>query len=53
MARRMLVAGNWKMNGVGEHLADIRAISEGIGFHPGVDVALCLPATQFVLWSHF
>ena len=44
MARRMLVAGNWKMNGVAENLADIRAIADGASRYPGVDVSLCLPA---------
>ena len=45
MVRRMLVAGNWKMNGIADNLADIRAIAEGAGQHLNVDVALCLPAT--------
>ena len=44
MARRKLVAGNWKMHGLSGDLGEIAAISiaaETIG----VDVALCLPAT--------
>ena len=44
MARRKLVAGNWKMHGLSGDLGEIAAISiaaESIG----VDVALCLPAT--------
>ena len=45
MARRMFVAGNWKMNGVAENLPEIRAIADGPRHYPGVDVALCLPAT--------
>jgi triosephosphate isomerase len=44
MTRRMLVAGNWKMNGLGASLDEIRAIAEGARL-PSVDVALCLPAT--------
>ena len=44
MVRRMLVAGNWKMNGTAENLTDIRAIAEGSRRYAGVDVALCLPA---------
>lgn len=44
MARRKLVAGNWKMNGVSGDLGEVAAISiaaETID----VDVALCVPAT--------
>ena len=43
MANRKLVAGNWKMNGIADDLAEARAIAAGAG--EGVDVALCLPAT--------
>ena len=43
MAGRKLVAGNWKMNGIGSDLDQVRAIAEGAG--GGADVALCLPAT--------
>ncbi len=42
---RKLIAGNWKMNG---RLADLDAISAIISVaadYPGVDTALCLPAT--------
>jgi triosephosphate isomerase len=43
MTRRMLVAGNWKMNGLGEDLVEAVAIAEA---SPStVDVALCVPAT--------
>ena len=45
MARRKLVAGNWKMHGTAADLAEIRAIAEGARQFDGVDVALCLPAT--------
>lgn len=45
MAQRMLVAGNWKMNGVASSLSELSAISREAGDHPLVDVALCLPAT--------
>ena len=41
----MLVAGNWKMNGVADNLADIYAIVTGARQFPAVDTALCLPAT--------
>ena len=43
MARRKLVAGNWKMNGIAADLKQAREIAEGAG--TGADVALCLPAT--------
>ena len=45
MSLRKFVAGNWKMNGTGENLADVRAIAEGASGHSSVDCALCLPAT--------
>ena len=43
MARRKLVAGNWKMNGIADDLAEAKAIVDGAG--DGADLALCLPAT--------
>jgi len=45
MKRRMLVAGNWKMNGVSADLAEVAAIADAARDNAGVDVALCLPAT--------
>ena len=45
MARRKLVAGNWKMHGTGADIAEIEAIAGGASAIPEVDVALCLPAT--------
>ena len=45
MARRNLVAGNWKMHGLGGDLAEISAIADGARSQAHVDVALCLPAT--------
>lgn len=44
MARRKLVAGNWKMNGVAADLAEITSISLAAET-AGADVALCVPAT--------
>ena len=44
MARRKLVAGNWKMHGVSADLAEITSISLAAET-AGADVALCLPAT--------
>ncbi|MBB6122625.1 triose-phosphate isomerase [Sphingobium subterraneum] len=45
MTRKMLVAGNWKMNGLRAHLADIAAIGDAAKAHPGVEVGLYVPAT--------
>ena len=45
MARRMLVAGNWKMNGTAANLREVASIAAAAGRAPGVDCALCLPAT--------
>lgn len=45
MALRPLLVGNWKMHGDGRNLPIIAAIGEAAQRHPGVDVALCLPAT--------
>ena len=44
MARRKLVAGNWKMHGTSADLAEITGMSIAAGTSP-IDVALCLPAT--------
>ncbi|WP_264213166.1 triose-phosphate isomerase [Leisingera thetidis] len=45
--RRKLAAGNWKMNGTGESLAELAALAER---HPGpaADILICPPAT--LLW---
>ncbi|MGX9354490.1 triose-phosphate isomerase [Roseobacteraceae bacterium S113] len=42
--RRKMAAGNWKMNGLGENLNEIMALTEA---HPapGCDVLICPPAT--------
>ena len=44
MARRKLVAGNWKMNGLRAQEAELKAVAEAAG---GVeaDLVLCPPAT--------
>ena len=44
MARRMLVAGNWKMNGSLATLAELDGIAGAARAHGGVDVAVCPPA---------
>ena len=43
--RRKLVAGNWKMNGSLASLAELDGIAAAAAAHPGVDVAMALPAT--------
>jgi len=45
MLRRKLVVGNWKMNGSLAALAEVSAIAEAARETPGVDVAICTPAT--------
>ena len=45
MSLRKLVAGNWKMNGTGADLAEVRAIAEAAAAYPAADSALCVPAT--------
>ncbi|WGM48043.1 Triosephosphate isomerase [Brevundimonas sp. NIBR10] len=41
-----LIAGNWKMNGLGASLGEARALSEALAAEPAAcRVALCLPAT--------
>ena len=39
-----LIAGNWKMNGTGQALAEARAIADAAS-EAGVRLALCPPAT--------
>lgn len=43
--RRKLVAGNWKMNGLKAALPEVEAIAVAAAGFPGVDTALCVPAT--------
>lgn len=44
---RPLVAGNWKMNGTGESLTELRAIAAGLSSDLGrkFDAVICVPAT--------
>ncbi|MDF1607353.1 triose-phosphate isomerase [Hoeflea sp. YIM 152468] len=44
---RPLVAGNWKMNGTRENLAEIKAMIDGLdeGLSDGIDALICPPAT--------
>jgi len=45
MARRRLIAGNWKMNGNLAALAELDAIAATATKHVAIDVAMALPAT--------
>jgi triosephosphate isomerase len=45
MALRKLVAGNWKMNGSREALAELEAIALAARTNDGLDVAVCPPFT--------
>lgn len=45
MARRKLIAGNWKMNGSLAALAELDAIAAAGAANPAVDVAVAVPAT--------
>lgn len=45
MARRKLIAGNWKMNGRRRSLVELAAIGEAAQAHPQIDVVICPPAT--------
>lgn len=45
MARRRLIAGNWKMNGNLAALAELDAIAGASAKHAAIDVAMALPAT--------
>ena len=45
MARRPLVAGNWKMNGLRASAGELETIIAGAGSLPHVDFLICPPAT--------
>jgi len=45
MPRRMLIAGNWKMHGLGSDLEEVREIAAAAETLSTVDVAVCVPAT--------
>jgi triosephosphate isomerase len=45
MARRKLIAGNWKMNGSLASLSELDGIAAAAAAAPGVDVAVAVPAT--------
>jgi triosephosphate isomerase (TIM) len=45
MARRPLVAGNWKMNGLQASAGELEAVIAGAGGLPNADFLICPPAT--------
>jgi triosephosphate isomerase len=45
MARRPLVAGNWKMNGLAASIGQLKAIIAGAPGLPNVELMVCPPAT--------
>jgi triosephosphate isomerase len=45
MARRPLVAGNWKMNGLAASIAKLKTVIAGAGNLPKVELMVCPPAT--------
>ena len=45
MARRPLVAGNWKMNGLAASIGQLRTLIAGAGDLPKVELMICPPAT--------
>ncbi len=42
---RLLIAGNWKMNGLAASLEEVRAVVRGLKARPGLKVVICPPAT--------
>lgn len=48
MTRRKLVVGNWKMNGMREHLSEIEDIAKVAEDYPAVEVGVCVPATLII-----
>ena len=43
---KALVAGNWKMNGIGKQLGEVRKLASAINLNkPSADVMICPPAT--------
>jgi triosephosphate isomerase (TIM) len=45
MARRKMIAGNWKMNGSLTSISELTEIERVAAENPGVDVAVCPPST--------
>jgi triosephosphate isomerase len=49
--RRPLVAGNWKMNGLGASIAELDAIAAGAARLPAADLMICPPATLIAAFA--
>lgn len=45
VAIRPLIAGNWKMNGSEQSLAEVKAVAEAARLESSVDIAICPPAS--------
>jgi triosephosphate isomerase (TIM) len=50
-ARRPLVAGNWKMNGLAASEAELARIVQGAAALPSVDLMICPPATLIAAFA--
>jgi len=48
-ARRPLVAGNWKMNGLSASIAELDRMIAGVGASKRVDLMVCPPATLIAI----
>jgi triosephosphate isomerase (TIM) len=42
---RLLIAGNWKMNGLDTSVQEVKALIAGLKPRPGIKVVICPPAT--------
>lgn len=51
MSRRKLVAGNWKMNGLGASLAEFERIRQAAAAVTGADALICPPATLIAAFA--
>src|SRR6516225_12335812 len=51
MARRPLVASNWKMNGLAASIGQLKAVIAGAGNLPKVELMVCPPATLIVSFA--
>jgi triosephosphate isomerase len=52
MARRRLIAGNWKMNGFLASRSQVEALAEALAAHaPRAAVAICPPATLIAAFA--
>src|ERR1044072_8411475 len=50
-ARRPLVAGNWKMNGLKPAAAELGKIVQGAAASPNADLLVCPPATLVMMFA--